>query len=454
MTASCRRSAAPLFPSLGAGLAAALWGCAAFAADPPQTPAAEPAAVYLVKSHDTFYDLAGQYFVSRAAYEEVRRANHIGNVRRLKVGLQIRIPERLLRSTPVEGVLGAYRGQVTLAAGGLPLPLAVGQPIREGEVIATAGNSFARVDLPDGSRLAVPSQSRVRITALRRILLTGAVERQVSVEAGRSESIVTPMTNPVDSYIVRTPVSVSAVRGTDFRVGYTPDSRVASIGVVEGSVAVEGASGGSALVPARFGVNTGGAGPMAPMPLLAAPKLLRAGRTQDEPRLAFDIDPEPGAKAYRAQLATDGGFLDLFSETTTDGPHIAFDGLPDGTYFIRLTAIDASGLEGLPATYTVERELNTLEPGQPRPTGAAGDRRFLFRWETSGKGQRTFRFQIARDEDMNRPMIDESGLKDPQITIANLPAGTYHWRVMSAVLNNGRYTEKWSAPQQFTVGGS
>jgi hypothetical protein len=420
-------------------------------ARPPIGPPS-PTVVYVVKAHDTFYRLASQYFVSRAAFEEVRRANHIDSVRRLPVGARIQIPTRLLRSTPIVGVLGAYRGLVSLSSRGAPLAVKVGQALGEGAVIATGGDSFARVDLPDGTRLAVPSQSRVRILALRQVLLTGGVDRQLSVEEGRSESTVIPMTSPADTYVVRTPVSVSAVRGTDFRVGYLPDQHVASIGVVEGKVAVD-ANGGEALAPAGFGLSVGNGAPLAPAPLLKAPKLLHAGKTQDGPILEFDLDPLPGAKSYRAQLATDGGFLDLFTEQLFAGPHFTFPALPDGVYFIRLTGVDAAGLEGLPATYTVERAFNSLQTGTPTAAGAGKDRRFLFRWQAGGAGQRTYRFQIAREEDMNRPMIDESGLTSPQIAVSNMPPGTYHWRVMSATLANGRYTEKWTAPQQFTVGG-
>jgi hypothetical protein len=424
----------------------------------PKAPAPAPAAgeavvTYPVKPRDNLYTIAGQYFVSRDALVEVSKTNHLKNPALLPNGTMLQIPVRLLKTLPVEAVLGAYRGAVTLSAGGLPLPLTVGGPLREGTVISTAGNAFARVDMPDGTRLAVPSQSRVRISSLRKVLLTGGVIRAFTVEAGRSESTVTPLAGPADSYVVRTPVSVSAVRGTDFRVGYAPETKTASTGVVEGSVAVD-ASGASTLVPAKFGVSTA-AGGLSPVPLLTPPKLQHSGRTQDGPRLLFDIDPIPGAKTYSAQLANDGGFLDLFTEASADAPHIEFDGLPDGTYFIRLTAIDGAGLEGLPSTYAVDRQFNSLKPGGAAASGTKRDKRFLFRWEAEGKGERTYRFQIAREGDA-QPMIDEGGLKEPQITITNLPPGAYTWRVLSATVSAStigtRYTEKWSAPQKFNIG--
>ena len=437
--------------TLAAALGAIALASGAHAQTPPAAAPAigEPVIAYPVKPKDNLYTIAGQYFVSRAALVEVSKTNHLKTPRLLPSGMMLQIPVRLLKTTPVEAVLGAYRGGVTITSGGIPLPLTVGGPLREGAVISTAGNAFARIDLPDGSRVAVPSQSRVRISSLRKILLTGGVVRAFTVEAGRSESTVTPMTSAADSYVVRTPVSVSAVRGTDFRVGYSPETQVASTGVVEGKVAFD-AQGAETLVPAKFGVSTA-AGGLAVVPLLTAPNLQHSGRSQDGPRLVFDVDPVPGAKSYRAQLANDGGFLDLFTETTTDAPHIEFDGLPDGTYFIRLTALDAAGLEGLPSTYAVDREFNSLQPGGASASGAKHDRRFLFKWEAGGKGERTFHFEIAREGDA-QPMIDAPGLKDPQITVTNLPPGAYHWRVMSATVNGTRYTEKWSPPQQFNIG--
>jgi hypothetical protein len=447
-----------LRPLASALLPAILFAAPALAAPAPSAPpaAAEPMTPYVVRSGDTHYALSSRYFISKQDYRAVRKQNHVARTRQLKVGLTLQIPTGLLRTTPIEGRLGAYKGAVSITLAGAAVPVAEGAVIAQGALIATGANSFARLDLPDGSRVAVPSQSRLRIDALHRTLLTGAVARLFTVEAGRSESTVVPLPQAQDSYIVRTPVSVSAVRGTDFRVGYSPEEHKASTGVVAGKVAVDADGGGSALVPASFGVSAGpgpGGGTLSVVPLLPAPKLLTPGKIQDAPRLTFDVAPTPQAHAYRAQLALDGGFQELFAETTSDKPHLEFDALPDGIYFVRVTAIDGNDLEGLPTTYTVERELNTLAPGAVAATGKKHDLRFLFRWEAGGKGERTFRFQLVRDGDKGPPVIDEAGLKDPQITVTNLPPGVYQWRVMSATLGHDHYIEKWSAPQQFNIGG-
>ena len=409
-------------------------------------PSGEPVVTYVVRRGDRLWTLADRYFVRRPTWREVRVRNHVRNVRRLTIGLTLEIPTRLLKVEPIEAHLGAFRGAVTIGGGAA----ALGMLVPEGAVVATQGGAFARLDLPDGSRVSVPSQSRLRVDALRRILLTGAVERAFTVLSGRSESTVTPLTGPQDSYRVRTPVSVAAVRGTDFRVVYAPDDNLASTGVVEGQVGVE-AGGGSAVAPAGFGVAVKPGAPPDVVPLLPAPALVEPGRVQDAPEVSFDVGAVAGARGYRLQLAADAGMLDIFAERSGDSPHLQFDGLPDGDYFVRATALDPAWIEGLPRTYAFERALNTLTALGVAPSGTKGDRRFLIKWEAAGAGERTYRVQVVRVGSTEGPVVDAGGLKETQLTVTNLPPGDYRWQVMSATFRNGRYIEKWSVPQTFTV---
>jgi hypothetical protein len=415
---------------------------------------AEPATRYTVKPGDTLYGLASRYLLATSDYRTVQRRNHIANPRRLRVGAQLVVPASLLRTAPVAAQLGAYRGEVTISGAGGPLSVAPGVTIPEGAVISTGPNSFARLDFPDRSRLALPSQSRVRITRLRQTLLTNAVDREFTVEAGRSESSVTHLPTPQDRYIVRTPVSVSAVRGTEFRVSYEAGDHRASTEVIGGTVAVNAEGGPTTLVQASYGVSaTPQDSKLAPHPLPATPTLQRPGDVQDEPKLSFDVEPSPGARTYHAQLAMDAGFLDLFAETTSPTPHFDFDGLADGTYFVRVSAIDDSLLESPPATYAFERVLNTLDAAKT-PVMNRDDRRrlYLFRWDVGGDGTRVYRFQLSRDGGGPAPVIDSVGLTDRQLTVTDLPPGSYSWRVMSRTFNHGRYVDKWSATQTFTIG--
>ena len=61
-------------------------------------------------------------------------------------------------------------------------------------------------------------------------------------------------------------------------------------------------------------------------------------------------DPVDKAVAYRAQVARDEQFNDVIATTVFTTPRARFTNLPDGSYLLRVRAIDAEGLEGQDAT--------------------------------------------------------------------------------------------------------
>lgn len=429
--------------------AAALSGLA-FAAVATGARAAEPAEVYVVKKGDTLYGLAQAYFVRPGDYRQVQRLNGVANPRRLAVGKRLKVPARLLRTRVIEARLGAYRGAVQVNLAGRPVPLTPGATLKEGSVVATGANAFVRLDLPDGTRLSIPSQSRVRLGRMIAVEMTGVVRRELSVEAGRLESEVIPLRDPRDSYIVRTPMSVSAVRGTVFRVAYDPATSKAQTEVVEGVVKVDAKSEGTVLA-ANYGALVTSTGSSGPLRLAPAPTVADPGRIQDEAVVRFSIAAPAAAGGYRARLAADAGFLEVLGETAVDTPQVEFENLPDGVYFLRLAALDDNGLLGAPATYAFERRLNTLATSAPASSIEGGVRRYRFRWEVGGSGKRTYRLQLFRQGETT-PVIDEAGLAQQDLTVTQLPPGVYDWRVMSRTFADGRYVEKWSPLERFEIG--
>ena len=415
------------------------------------TPITEPTTSYIIKTGDTLRTLGDKYFTRPPTADQVRIRNGARFERKMAPGLELIIPTRLLRIEILPAVIGAFKGDVTIAGGGTPGVARVGMPIYQGAVISTGGNAFVRIDLPDGSRISIPSQSRVRMETLHRVVLSGAIERTFVVEEGRTESSVAPITRPQDNYMVRTPVSVAAVRGTDFRVGYERASKAASTGVVEGTVGVDAPSIGSVSVPAAFGVGIKPGASLAVVPLLTPPTIAAVGRVQDAPLVTFDLDPVSGAKAARIQLASDAGMQEIFAEQTHPEAHFEFPGLANGDYFLRVTAIDPADIEGLPKVYAFHRDLNSIVTVGFTPVGAKGDRSFVFRWQAEGEGKRTYRVQVSKEPSAEAPLVDEGGLTDTQITLTNLPPGDYRWRVMSSTVRRDGLVEKWTPPQKFTI---
>ena len=91
-------------------------------------------------------------------------------------------------------------------------------PLSEGQWIITGPGAFATFELEDASRVTLPSNTRVRIAKLRQTLLNNAPQRVFQLDQGKGTISATPTPTPGARFEVRTPVSVSAVRGTEFRV--------------------------------------------------------------------------------------------------------------------------------------------------------------------------------------------------------------------------------------------
>jgi hypothetical protein len=361
-------------------------------------PADDAVTPYVVQPRDTLYDLARRYMLSLAGIAEVRKVNRITNPRRLKPGSSLAIPSALLRSEPLLARVEAVSGVVSVQdqAAAAPRPLTTGANLKEGAIIRTSSNAFLTL------RFA----------------------------AGRSSFEVAPATRASDRFEVRTPMAVAAVRGTEFRVGYQPDRNASTLEVLEGRVAESGtANGDIAAVDAGVAAFRAGAGATRQLlPLQPAPDLDDPGKTQAEAATVFRIASPLPANSYHFQLARDAGFVDSFAETTTTDGSGVFADVPNGTFFVRASAIDANGIEGKPVVYSFDRQRSSLDASVESPP-SKGPRQYAFKWNSSGEGRFVYRFVLARDPALADAIFDQAGLGGNAVTLTGLAPGTYYWQV-------------------------
>lgn len=422
---------------------------------PAKAASGDPPVSYVVQRGDTLIGLGRSYLRRPGDYRRVQTANQISRPRALPAGKTLIIDSNLLKTTPIDARLSAFSGQVEVETNGQRAPARAGMTIQEGQRIITGPGSFATFEMEDASRVTLPSNTAVRVERLRSVVMTNAPQRVFKLEQGRSTIQATPNPNPNGRFEVRTPVSISAVRGTEFRVGADTTGDKAQTEVIKGGVGVglgETPPTGSP-VPAGFGVTASPAGVSLPVALLPPPQLGDGGQSQGDKTVHFALHPVAGATAYRLQLSRDAGFVDLFAEATQSEPAADFGALDNGTYFIRLTALDAGGLEGLPADYSFDRDLDVLEPGAaPRAEQNGKHRNFLFRWSAAGDGVRTFRFQLFSGTEATNLIVDQPGLSEPQLTLTDLPPGAYSWRVSATRFKNGAIVEKVGPVQSLQIG--
>ena len=412
----------------------------------------EPDVIYQVNRGDTLYSLAGRWLVSHEALYQVARYNRIRNPHQILTAHSLRFPFRLLKTVDTTARVETFSGEVSIIAGGVSASLTMDQAVPEGATIATGRNSFVTLRLADGSGVSVPSQSVVRIDRLRRIVINGALLRQFSVIKGRVRTKVTPMKDPGSSFRVLTPSTVSAVRGTSFRISYDPEAFRSGTEVEEGKVGTAGqkAASGELTVPAGFGASTVKEQSSGLVKLLPPPKLIDPERVQSEEDLRFALVPVDAADRYHLQIARDAGFLDPIAEDLASQPAFTFPTLPAGTYFARASAVDVQQLEGLTQTYAFDRYRNLVSASMGQ-SGAGRERRYQFQWGGTADGKPTYRFRLWPKAAPDKPVVDEMGLSIRSLTVANLPADEYVWRVGSFLFVNGKVVETWTADQSFVI---
>jgi hypothetical protein len=417
----------------------ALAGGAAAAASESAAPEPEMV-VYTVKPGDTLYSLAGRYFTAMDTIRQVQRINHIGNVYRVPVATRLRIPLEILRAEPLRARVLSVRGAVSAAQGGQTAPVTAGAELAPGTVIETGADGLITLGLPNGSRTSLPTHTRLRITQLRRFLLTNSIDYDFTVESGKAETSATHLAPDGAGrggglFRIRTPRAVAAVRGTQFRVGLAGDASLTE--VLDGTVAAGAVGAEPEPIGKGYGAVVSDKG-LTREALLPAPVLTAPGKVQVDPLVRLAYASAAGASGYHLQIAKDATFTEVIADRQAADPAFELADIPDGRLFVRASAIAASGLEGEAQTYAMHRRLTGLSA-----SALAVADHMVFKWGGPGAGRRLYRFQLARDARGAYPVIDEPGLEGDGITLNGFGSGTFYWRVGVQQFGDDEVTETW-----------
>lgn len=412
-----------------------------------QPASADDSIAYTVRRGDTLISLARAYFIRERDWQQVQRLNRIADPRRLSVKRPLILPIAILKYRPATATVAAFRGEASGgAAQGALRPLSLGQTLGEGASLATGPASSLSLSLTDGSVITLPSNSRLRITRLRKLLITDSIDYDLMLENGSVRSRVTPFRNRDDRFRLRNPIAVSAVRGTDFRTRFDAREGLAFAELIEGGLAVsQPEERQEATLAPEYGAIIGKPGGIATQALLRAPVLASGGGVQRDTTLAFAIEPVPGARGYRLQVARDSAFIDVVDDVFSADTGFTLPALANGRYFARFTAFAASGLEGMPGTFAFRRRLNTTGL-----SAAAGEDGYAFRWIGTGDGVRRYRFQL-RSADSPVFIVDEANLTTSSLILGDLAPGTYAWRVGTTLFADGEADTAWTEFESFTV---
>ncbi len=402
---------------------------------------------YTVQRGDTLIGLGQKYLLRAGDYRIVQKKNRIANPHAIPIGTVLKLPRSLLRFQPSTARLSSVKGQVITILDGRTIPAATGQQLAEGYQIRTAGGAFASIQLEDGSRISVPSNTDLRLLRLRRYVLDSALDYDFQVERGGARSKVAPLKSSNDRYQVRTPKAVSAVRGTDFQTRFDDTGNRDFAEVDEGALAVGVAGGKDIAVPAGNGMAVNADGSTISEALLPPIEIEGAGRLQKDSTVRFALPAMAiGRSAIRLSIAKDASFEEQVADQILSSNTADFGALDDGNYFVRFRAVSTNGLEGLSSTYAFKRRLNSV-------SGSAGasDDGWTFKWSGEGRGTIRYHFQLYRGSPDGPAFVDEAGLTAQQIVLSELPDGTYFWRVGAVQYADGESSTSWTPLEKVVV---
>lgn len=378
--------------------------------------AAQPS--HVVRPGDTLWGISGQHYRQPGRWPEIQQRNNVGEPRRLQPGTVLYFAD----GRPLgegEAMVLAVTGQAWQRRAGKPdVPVVQGMPVQAGDTLATALDAFVTLGLPDGSRSVIPSSSTVELQTVGRDrvglrLLGGGIESQVRKRTAGQE------------FHIRSRSLVLSVRGTQFRVREQGGRTVGE--VIEGSVAVRGLQQSRQLVlEAGQGsvFDSGGWSDPAGSEvraLLAAPKFTSRSVSPASP--GVELEEVPGAQSYRWRIAQDDSILAPLVEGSSAGTSLALPkDLQPGFYYLRVAAVDAADLEGMPG------ELLFY---MPSPTGSV-------RWKDDGRVEllwwgspaKRYRLEISREPDFATRLVDLQDMQAGSAIVGPFVlGGRYHWRV-------------------------
>lgn len=427
------------------GQAHAAANAAAKAASAPSTTVHAPGSVSVSGSDVTYYAAAGDTLTSVAKnltnspnnWSVLGKLNHIGNDRRIPIGSAIVVPANLLPDEPSEASVSAFSGQVMLtSANGAPTVVAIGSKIQEGGEVTTGNNSFVTFVLSDASHISLPSNSRVKFSLLRMARHTKSPRTEVTLVDGNVESRVSPLDANKGRYEVHSVLATAGVRGTHFRVAVV--GKGIANEVLGGVVAV-----GAAGKPAKLDLTAGNGNIIDadsvgnPVPLLPPPDLSNGNILQEHTTIQFSIKDVAGAASYHAQIARDKDTQNIVAEAHSQGNKVKVDGMPDGDYFLRVTAIDAAGLEGLPNIIAFKLKARPVPPFSSQPKSKLRADHVDFAWIEAPDAQ-FYHLQLAKDPAFHDLIIDQAQIAGLQFSSAILLPGKYYWRTASVTLHDGK----------------
>ena len=405
--------------------------------------------IYTVRPGDNLWNVSERHLTSMQYVNRLQQLNRIPNAYTIPPGTQIRILVAWTKQR-TEGVYARVvniHGAAMLKRANMPenVPVELGMQLYVGDEIKSENDAFVTVEFSDKSRMRLQDNSHIRINEMKVFGDYGLVDTLIELQQGRTENTVPPKSEIGTRFRIKTPSAVSSVRGTDFRVGTLTNGADTSSEVLTGLVQV-GSDQKAITVSAGFGTVTAlGTPPSPPVKLLLPPDLTQIPAVYERLPLVITLPALADASSYRAQIAKDQSFDNMWTEFTTAKLPFRDGDIPDGDYWLRVRGIDAAGIEGRDAIISFTLNARPEPPFviAPLPDGVVDPITREFQWAIQSEAAH-YIILISQDSKFSTTIVHDAKVTDNKFRLNDpLSPGHYFWRIasVSATEGTGPFTD-------------
>jgi hypothetical protein len=409
--------------------------------------------LYTVRPFDTLWDLSEAYLLDVSYWSRLQALNSVADPYHLPPGSRLRVPIAWLKAQPIPAQVIDVLGSAHLNRSG---EAATGPVTRDvlfsaGDELHTGSDGNVTLQFGDGSQMIVRGDSHVAFDTLSMYGGGAFIDSQLRLYQGRSDVRATSTESGQSRYRIWTPAAISAVRGTDFRVGLSDARQTMRTEVLSGRVDLT-ARARTVSVEKGFGtIVDKGAPPRPPRALLPPPLLTGVPEVFERLPVRFQTSPLPGAVAYRLEIANQPDFTRLVFDQVSPSVTLGGIDLADGSYHLRIRGIDDVGIEGFNAGKAVLVNARPEPPllMDPVEDGMVPDGNPVFRW-TQSDDAAAYRFQLAWEGKFEHPVFAKDEIRSSSLSLdAPLAPGRYGWRV--ATIDNEGEVGPFSDTQRLRV---
>lgn len=306
--------------------------------------------IYIMQAGDTIGTVAERFTSKPGNWRKIKSLNKISHDNRVPIGKEILVPFSLIDTYPDTATITNIVGKVTI--NNVVADKTVS--IAEASHIKTSENSTITFKLSNDNVISVAPNSTIYVQRLRQFSGTGLIDAIFKTERGEFSAKVDSNNGGVGRFEIRTPVSITGVRGTSLRSRVDQNGDTV-IELLSGKAAVSNAKAKTyqeTKLPANSGAIMSSSGKIIQDELPDAPKYTAA---LNSTTLDIRLANADNAKEYIIRYTADERGLIELSRYTLKGKQTSHSlPLPNlSMFYVQMRAVDKNGLSGAETTQQI-----------------------------------------------------------------------------------------------------